>query len=197
MGDRFARRVVPVIVGLFMVVGILLSACGGEKRELLSYQEEALEIEGVFLVDGRQTRARISLEAPEYDEEGRMLARSARVVIEESIVSGVSFEFSGGRAYVVSGALKIPVEDEEMVRGVTEILSLFSIRPESFCGSERREIDGEDFIEATYSEGADPDTSGNRVVVLLDADTYMPVRITASVAQAEISAEISSIRTVS
>ena len=197
MGDRFARRVVPVVVGLFMVVGILLSACGGEKRELLSYQEEALEIEGVFSVDGRQTRARISLEAPEYDEEGRMLARRARVVIEESIVSGVSFEFSGGRAYVVSGALKIPVEDEEMVRGVTEILSLFSIRPESFCGSERREIDGEDFIEATYSEGADPDTSGNRVVVLLDADTYMPVRITASVAQAEISAEISSIRTVS
>ena len=197
MGDRFARRVVPVIVGLFMVVGILLSACGGEKRELLSYQEEALEIEGVFSVDGKETRARISLEAPEYDGEGRMLARSARVVIEESIVSGVSFEFSGGRAYVVSGALKIPVEDEEMVRGVTEILSLFSIRPESFCGSERREIDGEDFIEATYSEGADPDTSGNRVVVLLDADTYMPVRITASVAQAEISAEISSIRTVS
>lgn len=197
MGDRFARRVVPVIVGVFMVVGILLSACGGEKRELLSYQEEALEIEGVFSVDGKETRARISLEAPEYDEEGRMLARSARVVIEESIVSGVSFEFSGGRAYVVSGALKIPVEDEEMVRGVTEILSLFSIRPESFCGSERREIDGEDFIEATYSEGADPDTSGNRVVVLLDADTYMPVRITASVAQAEISAEISSIRTVS
>lgn len=197
MGDRFARRVVPVIVGVFMVVGILLSACGGEKRELLSYQEEALEIEGAFSVDGKETRARISLEAPEYDEEGRMLARSARVVIEESIVSGVSFEFSGGRAYVVSGALKIPVEDEEMVRGVTEILSLFSIRPESFCGSERREIDGEDFIEATYSEGADPDTSGNRVVVLLDADTYMPVRITASVAQAEISAEISSIRTVS
>lgn len=197
MGDRFARRVVPVIVGIFVVVGILLSACGGEKRELLSYQEEALEIEGVFSVDGKETRARISLEAPEYDEEGRMLARSARVVIEESIVSGVSFEFSGGRAYVVSGALKIPVEDEEMVRGVTEILSLFSIRPESFCGSERREIDGEDFIEATYSEGADPDTPGNRVVVLLDADTYMPVRITASVAQAEISAEISSIRTVS
>lgn len=197
MGDRFARRVVPVIVGIFVVIGILLSACGGEKRELLSYQEEALEIEGVFSVDGKETRARISLEAPEYDEEGRMLARSARVVIEESIVSGVSFEFSGGRAYVVSGALKIPVEDEEMVRGVTEILSLFSIRPESFCGSERREIDGEDFIEATYSEGADPDTSGNRVVVLLDADTYMPVRITASVAQAEISAEISSIRTVS
>ena len=197
MGDRFARRVVPVVVGLFMVVGILLSACGGEKRELLSYQEEALEIEGVFSVDGKETRARISLEAPEYDEEGRMLARSARVVIEESIVSGVSFEFSGGRAYVVSGALKIPVEDDEMVRGVTEILSLFSIRPESFCGSERREIDGEDFIEATYSEGADPDTAGNRVVVLLDADTYMPVRITASVAQAEISAEISSIRTVS
>ena len=197
MGDRFARRVVPVVVGIFVVIGILLSACGGEKRELLSYQEEALEIEGVFSVDGKETRARISLEAPEYDEEGRMLARSARVVIEESIVSGVSFEFSGGRAYVVSGALKIPVEDEEMVRGVTEILSLFSIRPESFCGSERREIDGEDFIEATYSEGADPDTSGNRVVVLLDADTYMPVRITASVAQAEISAEISSIRTVS
>lgn len=197
MGDRFARRVVPVIVGLFMVVGILLSACGGEKRELLSYQEEALEIEGVFSVDGKETRARISLEAPEYDEEGRMLARSARVVIEESIVSGVSFEFSGGRAYVVSGALKIPVEDEEMVRGVTEILSLFSIRPESFCGSERREIDGEDFIEATYSEGADPDTSGNRVVVLLDADTYMPVRITASVSQSEITAEISSIHTVS
>ena len=197
MGDRFARRVVPVVVGIFVVVGILLSACGGEKRELLSYQEEALEIEGVFSVDGKETRARISLEAPEYDEEGRMLARSARVVIEESIVSGVSFEFSGGRAYVVSGALKIPVEDEEMVHGVTEILSLFSIRPESFCGSERREIDGEDFIEATYSEGADPDTSGNRVVVLLDADTYMPVRITASVAQAEISAEISSIRTVS
>lgn len=197
MGDRFARRVVPVVVGIFVVVGILLSACGGEKRELLSYQEEALEIEGVFSVDGKETRARISLEAPEYDEEGRMLARSARVVIEESIVSGVSFEFSGGRAYVVSGALKIPVEDEEMVRGVTEILSLFSIRPESFCGSERREIDGEDFIEAIYSEGADPDTAGNRVVVLLDADTYMPVRITASVAQAEISAEISSIRTVS
>ncbi|MDD7302559.1 MAG: hypothetical protein PUG87_11525 [Eubacteriales bacterium] len=197
MGDRFARRVVPVIVGLFMVVGILLSACGGEKRELLSYQEEALEIEGVFSVDGKETRARISLEAPEYDGEGRMLARRARVVIEESSVSGGAFEFSGGRAYVVSGALKIPVEDEEMVRGVTEILSLFSIRPESFCGSERREIDGEDFIEATYSEGADPDTAGNRVVVLLDADTYMPVRITASVAQAEISAEISSIRTVS
>ena len=197
MGDRFARRVVPVIVGLFMVVGILLSACGGEKRELLSYQEEALEIEGVFLVDGRQTRARISLEAPEYDEEGRMLARSARVVIEESIVSGVSFEFSGGRAYVVSGALKIPVEDEEMVRGVTEILSLFSIRPESFCGSERREIDGEDFIEATYSEGAYQDTPGNRVVVLFDSDTYMPVRITASIAETEITAEISSIRTVS
>ena len=197
MGDRFARRVVPVVVGIFVVVGILLSACGGEKRELLSYQEEALEIEGVFSVDGKETRARISLEAPEYDEEGRMLARSARVVIEESIVSGVSFEFSGGRAYVVSGALKIPVEDEEMVRGVTEILSLFSIRPESFCGSERREIDGEDIIEATYSEGADPDTPGNRVVVLLDADTYMPVRITASVAETEISAEISSIRTVS
>lgn len=197
MGDRFARRVVPVVVGVMMFIGMLLAACGGEKRELLFYQDEGLEIEGVFSVDGKETRARISLEAPEYDEEGRMLARSARVVIEESIVSGVSFEFSGGRAYVVSGALKIPVEDEEMVRGVTEILSLFSIRPESFCGSERREIDGEDFIEAIYSEGADPDTSGNRVVVLLDADTYMPVRITASVAQAEISAEISSIRTVS
>ena len=190
MREKFTRLI------LFILPVLLIVSCGGgEKRELLGYQEAALHIEADFTVGEECFPATVELEPPEYDPNGRMLARSARVTLSgNSIISGVSFEFEGGCAYVVSGVLKIPVEDEELLSGITDILSLFCISPDSFYESDASEYAGKECTRAVYTAGASEDGAGNRVEVYIDDATGLPMRIEASLGDRTISADISDIK---
>lgn len=187
----FCRLLIIGCCALIPLLALTAVSCGSDKRDPLAYQEDALFIEADFIRDGKSISAKIELDAPEYDENGRMLARSARFALTgNEIIEGVSFEFEGGKAFVVSGALRIPVEDERMLDGITSLLSLFSIDREALAKTERVELDGEKFIRASYASGG----NGDSAEVLIDADTFLPRRITAFKDGAELSADIKSIR---
>lgn len=189
----FCRLMIVTGCALLLLLALTAVSCGAEKRDPLAYQEDALFIEADFTNDGKTISAKIELDAPEYDENGRMLARSARFALTgNEIIEGVSFEFEKGRAFVVSGALRIPVEDERMLDGITSLLSLFSIDRDALARTEKVELDGERFILASYASGAD----GDSAEVLIDADTFLPRRITAFKDGMELSAEIKSIRSL-
>lgn len=168
----------------------LLVSCGGEQPpDYLAYQNGALHIEAVFNVNGSETPALVELDAPEFDEEGNMLARSGSLTVGGSgLISGVSFRFEGGKAYVVSGVLKIPIENEETISGITDMLSLFCIDPDSFYDAEKLETDGERQTKVIYTNGG----NDSRVEVLLGEDK-LPIRISASLDDRILCADISEI----
>jgi len=135
----------------------------------LKYQEQALYIDGEFFFDELTIPLVIQLSAAQYDEEGRMLSRNAQITVGEgSILKGVSFESAGGKLYVSSGELRIPIENDEISQRITEILSLFSVREECYHSSES-EGDGK---TVNYRDGE------NSVTVKLTSDG-MPTSIAA------------------
>ena len=163
----------------------LLTSCGEIPPDRLAYQEKRLTVTADFTVNGETVSSTLTLEPPAYDEDGRMLARDALFVIgENSIISGVTFEIAGGKLYVSSGVLRIPLEDETSVGGICDILSLFCISPESFHHAEATELDGKACEAAYYADGA------NTVTVLLDRQTTLPMRIDAVIDGRELSAVI-------
>lgn len=176
-------------VFLFSVI-LILTSCGGEsQRDRLAYQDARLEIEAVFTLDGEKIPARLTLEAPEYDESGRMLARSGVLTpSENSIISGVSFEFTQGEVSISSGAMKIPMEDGGAVGGIYDIVSLFCINGEHYYSAEKTTVCGLSCERAVYIDGDD------RVEVLLDLSCMLPAYITATVDGRELAADIKLIK---
>ncbi|MBQ8509788.1 MAG: hypothetical protein IJ493_07775 [Clostridia bacterium] len=176
-------------IGLLILCCMTLAGCGKETAtDWLAYQQSALTIDGVFDLNGETLEADIELAAPEYDGEGRMLARSAKVTFgDNSLVAGISFEFDGEEAYVVSGVLKIPLEDETLIGGITDMISLFCISPDSFWEAEETELDGQSCVKAVYVDGEDS------VEVLIDPESMLPMRITATLGEEQLSAEIRAI----
>lgn len=185
------------IAMLLALITLFCVSCGAkEKTDFLGYQKSGLYIDALFTIDDESFPAIIELKAPEYDESERMLARSARLTLEgNSIISGVSFEFDSGTAYVVSGLLKIPVEDDELISGIADILSLFCISPDSFYESNNTELDGIACTHTVYTEGATEMSSGNRVDVYIDGKNGLPLKIDATIGDKKISADINEIKT--
>ncbi len=179
---------------IVLVLSLLfaVASCAAEDtRDRLAYQECELHIEAVFSVDGEEVPATLTLKAPEYDESGRMLARDAMLTFGEgSIISGVGFEFSGGCAYVSSGDMKIPIENEDMVKGISDMISLFCISKEFYYSSEQVTEGGIDCERLVYINGDD------KVEVTVDLSCMLPTSILANVGGREISAKIKMIKAV-
>ncbi len=175
---------------ILLTATLLFTSCGGEsQRDRLAYQDAQLEIDAVFTLDGEEIPAKLILEAPEYDESGRMLARDAVLTLgENSIISGVSFEFTQGEVYVSSGMLKIPIEDENLIGGVSDIISLFCISEDCYYSAEKTTVGGLSCERAVYIDGDD------RVEVLFDLSCMLPISIKANVGGRELSAEIKLIK---
>lgn len=186
------------LTAIFMLCCCLITLISCQKkddRELLAYQNDGLYIDAIFTIDDDSFEAKVELEPPQYDESGRMLARRAKLTLGgNSIISGVSFEFEGGTAYVVSGVLKIPVEDEELISGITDILSLFCISPDSFYESDAATYGGESCTRAIYAEGASTEAGGNRVTVYIADSSGLPLQIEAALGEKSITAQINEIR---
>lgn len=180
------RRVLTILIIIIMS----LTACsGGTAVDRLAYQDRRLYIEAVFTIDEESFPIKLTLEAPEYDDTGRMLARDARLIIDEnSIISGVGFEVSGGAVYISSGELKIPINDEEMISGIEDIISLFCISDECYYSSEKVMIEKLECEHAVYIDG------NNRVEILIDLTCALPKNITAVIDNRRIAADISMIK---
>lgn len=180
-----------VIVLVLSLLFAVASCAAEDNRDRLAYQERELHIEAVFSVDGEEVPATLTLKAPEYDELGRMLARDAVLTFGEgSIISGVSFEFSGGYAYVSTGNMKIPIENEETVKGISDIISLFCISKEFYYSSESVTDGGIECERLVYINGDD------RVEVTVDLSCMLPTSISAYVDGREIFAKIKMIKAV-
>ena len=183
------RYSIILLVLLFLFSAV--SCTAKETRDRLAYQERELHIEAVFSVDGEEVPTSLTLKAPEYDESGRMLARDAALTFGEgSIISGVSFEFSGGCAYVSTGAMKIPIENEEMLKGISDMISLFCISGDCYYSSESVTEGGIECERSVYINGDD------RVEVTVDLSCMLPTYISANVGGREISARIKMIKAV-
>lgn len=178
------------LVSILTALTILLASCAkGSEVDRLAYQDMSLQINAVFTLGDETVPATLMLEAPEYDENGRMLARDAVLTLgENSIISGVSFEFVGGEVYVSSGVLKIPIEDETLIEGISNIISLFCISKEHYYSSETVKLDGLECERVVYING------DNRVEVTLDLTCMLPTDIVAVIDGRTISADISMIR---
>lgn len=178
------------LITVIMIFSLLLTSCGGEsERDRLAYQNAKLRVEAAFTLDGEAVPAKLILEAPEYDETGRMLARDAVLTLgENSIISGVSFEFSHGEVYVSSGVLKIPIEDDSVIDGISDIISLFCISDDCYYSSEETTVGGIECERAVYIDG------DNRVEVILDLSCMLPISISATIDGRELAAEIKLIK---
>ena len=169
---------------LIFVFAVLATSCtSAPLQPELSYQDKALTVDGEFYFDDMTVPLLIELSAAEYDANGRMLSRNALITVGEgSVLAGVSFEVAGGKLYVSSGDLRIPIEDGEAGERITDILSLFSVREECYHSVED---DGE-LRNVIYREGE------NTVTVTLSSDG-MPTKISASAGGHLLSADIKSI----
>ncbi len=156
----------------------------------LTYQQSKLYVEGEFSIDGAEVDAAITLEAPSYDENGRMLARDAVIAFgENSIVSGMGFAVSGGEVYVTADELVIPLKNSDAVSGIFDIISLFCISEKSYYSSEKI-TDGSLVCEQyEYRSGE------NRAVVLMDTESRLPVKIKAVSDGRRLECDIKLIRT--
>ncbi len=180
------------IIAVLTAFLFMCTSCGGAVScKGLDYQNMELYIEAVFALNGDEVPLTLSLKAPEYGEDGRMLARDAVLTFgEDSIISGVGFEFYGGDVYVSAGDLRIPVDNEDTVKGISDIISLFCISEEHYYSSEkikRGELDCERLV---YIDG------DNRVEVEIDLSCMLPTSINASVFGKELSADIKMIKAV-
>lgn len=183
------RYFVSLLIFALALTVMLYSCSGVAERDRLAYQDGHLYVEADFIVDGEPVTASLDIEATEYDGEGRMLSRDTILTLgENSIISGVSFIFTGGEAYVSSGELKIPIKDDGVISGITDIISLFCISPDSYYSSEMVTEGGLECERCVYINGE------NRVEVLLDLSCELPVSINAVIDGRELSADIKLIK---
>ena len=175
---------------ILAVILILATACTvSDGADRLAYQNQKLYIEADITLNDEYFPVTMTLEAPEYDDAGRMYARSGELSIgENSILSGIGFEFQGGKVYVSSGDLKIPIADEDMVSGISDIISLFCISDDFYYSSEKVTVDKLKCENIVFIDG------DNRVEVMLDLTCNLPKVITAAVNGRNIAADIGFIR---
>ncbi len=179
-----------IIACVMLALTLLFTSCtNAERGDRLAYQSSKLYVEATFTLDGEVMPVTLTLEAPEYDDDGRMLARDATLTLgENSIISGVKFEIVGGEVYVSSGTLKIPIADAAVVSGVSDIISLFCISGEYYHSSENTKIGGVKCERAVYVNG------DNKVEVTLDTTCMLPTDIVAEISGRTIAADISYIK---
>ncbi len=177
---------------LIVVLSVILlfSSCGGAGNEdRLGYQDSGMFVVGEFTVGDDSFPAELTLAAPEYDNSGRMLSREGKLIFSEgSVIEGVGFEFSGKDIYIFSDSMKIPLENETAIAGISRIISLFCISEGSYHSAEREKVDGTSYERAVYTDGE------NRVEVTLDLSTMLPVTILAEADGCEIGVKIREIR---
>lgn len=179
------RYLVSLLILAVLITAMLFSCTGASERDRLAYQERQLYVEADFMIDGEPASATLEIEAAEYGSDGRMLSRDTVLTMgENSIISGVSFIFTGGEAYVSSGELKIPIKDEDVISGITDMISLFCISPDSYYSSEKVTEGGLECERSVYINGE------NRVEVLIDLSCELPISITAMIDGRELSAHI-------
>ncbi len=179
------------IACVMLALALFLPSCEGmQSGDRLAYQSSKLYVEATFTLDNEEIPVTLTLEAPEHDENGRMLARDAVLTLgENSIISGVKFEITDGALYISSGTLKIPITDDSAVSGVSDIISLFCISGEHYHSSEHVKVGGIKCERALYVNGE------NRVEVTLDTSCMLPTDIVAEIDGHVIAADISYIKT--
>ncbi len=160
-----------LICALFLTLSLV--SCGGREPDYLAYQRGGLEVVAEFTLDGESFTASLTLEPPELDESGRMLAREGTLALESALLDGVRFEFSSEGVNIVAGAMKIPLQNDRQLAGLRELLSLFCIEDASYHSAEELE-NGCTLVR--FSENED---SESRVTVTLD-ENLIPHRIEAS-----------------
>ena len=173
----------------------LVSCQDSADVDLLAYQKLGLNANVLYTIDGESYQVRLTLAPPEYDDDGRMLARDAELILDDGIISGVSFELEDGEAYVSSGVLRIPLEDEAMISGFYDMLSVFCISGDSFYESEESEYNGYECIHAVYCDSGAGESDDRRVDLYLDKVNYLPLAINAQLGGRSITAEIIEITT--
>lgn len=175
---------------LILSACIMLTSCAGSNRRIsLDYQNSRLYVEGTFSSGNGALFVALTLEAPEFDENGRMLARDAKVEFgEDSIIAGLGFEISAGDAFVTSDDMKMPLHSADCVPGIFDVISLFCILDDSYYKSESVTDEGLSYLNIEYRNGE------NSAAVLMDTETCLPKRITANIEGRELSYDISLIR---
>ena len=169
---------------VLLTLGMLCGCAQTAPPDYLAYQSQAMTVEADFTLNGETFPGTLTLAAAAFDEAGRMLARDAALTIDGSIISGVTFEITGGEACISSGVLRIPLADESVVTGIRALISLFCIDPAAYHSAEPEG----DLTRVTYTDG------DNRVVMLWNPETELPTAITAEIDGKTIAAEISNIR---
>ncbi len=178
-----------LMCAVLMLVFVLSSCAREQNADRLAYQKSNLYVEASVTLDGEEIPVTLTLEAPKYDENGRMLARDAVLTLgENSIISGVKFEIADGALYISSGTMKIPITDDTAVSGVSDIISLFCISGEFYHSSESFKIGGIKYERALYVNGE------NKVKVTIDTACMLPTDIVAEIDGHVIAADISYIK---
>lgn len=175
---------------IFAAAVILTSSCTNTPKggNLLEYQDCKLDIIGNFTVGDESFRASLCLEGTEYDGNGRMMSRDAKLtILDNSIISGVSIEIIDGKGYISAGEIRIPVDSDELLSGVNKVVSLFCISADCYHHTENSERNGVSCFVAYYRKDS------SEVRVYIDSDRLLPVFIEADDGDIKRSVEITDI----
>ncbi len=155
---------------------LLFTSCGEAETDRLGYQDSAFSVRADITVGDMKLPVRLESSPGDTDSDPRRV----KLTVLDGIISGVGFEYDGENLCLVSGGLIIPVSDPELLSGIREVISLFSIDKNGFCGSAET---GEGTL-VTYSED-----NGAKKYEVIVSDS-LPKRITATLGERVIIADI-------
>ena len=166
-----------LILALAALAALLLFiSCTETTTDWLGYQSSSFTVRAD--VTAGELKLPVCIESALSGSEEE--TRCVKLTISDGVISGVGFEFSGESVCLVSGEMRIPVADPELISGIRDVISLFSIDKNGFCGSAET---GEGTL-VTYSED-----NGAKKYEVIVSDS-LPKRITATLGERVIIADI-------
>ena len=144
MNERGGSNDVENIITVDRACLLFLVSCQDSADvDLLAYQKLGLNANVLYTIDDESYRVKLTLAPPEYDDDGRMLARDAELILDDGIISGVSFEIEdGGSVCGERSVCGYRSRIEAMISGFYDMLSVFCISGDSFYESEESEYNG-------------------------------------------------------
>lgn len=182
-----------IVWGILFVVTVgflFIPACSrSDKVDRLAYQMLNLYIEADFRINNEEYPLKITLDAPEFDSNGKMLPRTATITFSDnSILSGISYSYISGKLYLSSEDLKIPIDNEDVIMAINNIISLFSIREQCYHSSEKIKYNNIECEKSYFVSG------NNNVELILDLTCNLPISIKANIDNKELNADIKLIK---
>ena len=177
---KFIGIVLAVSFLLFCFVGCALIL----PEDPLAYQKKGFTAKLLFTDNGESLLVIVHMDAPHFDENGKMLARTAEITPIGGLLDGLSFTLKKQTASIIMGDETIPLSGRDILAGFERLISLFCIDDQYYNGSEKGEYEKKPCEIFTYRNGE------TTVTLTLDKETRLPLLLEATAGEDHFFAKI-------